>query len=166
MLQAAEVKSCVCWPSVAFCCSSSTGASVMEVLSISTTESPSAFSSSLCMDIKHIKDDPLTWECRFKSLCWCASEQSSSSITDPFIWHVSVCVWISYSDRFPLVTGFVSEAQLVFGSRVIQTAEGTGRLTEVSGNHQGAHCSTGGSTGQLRGEGDRDRRFHYKVSQR
>lgn len=54
-----------------------------------------------------------------------------------------------YTDRFPPVAGFVSQAHLVFGSRVVQTAEGTGRQAEVSWNHQGAHCSTGGSTGQL-----------------
>ena len=61
---------------------------------------------------------------------------------------------MSHSDRFPPVAGFVSQAQLVFGSRVIQAAEGTGRLTEVSWNHQGAHRSAGGSAGQLGGEGD------------
>lgn len=73
---------------------------------------------------------------------------------------------MSYTDRFPLVAGFVSQAQLVFGSRVIQTAEGTGRLTEVPWNHQGAHCSAGGSTGQLGGDGDRDRRLHNNDSQK
>ena len=62
---------------------------------------------------------------------------------------------MSYTDRFPPVVGFVSQAQLVFGSRVIQTAEGTGRQTEVPRDHQGAHRSTGGGTGQLGGEGDR-----------
>lgn len=71
-----------------------------------------------------------------------------------------VCLYASYTNRFPLVAGFISQAQLVFGSRVIQTAEGTGRLTEVPWNHQGAHSSTGGSTGQLGRDGDIDRRFH------
>lgn len=68
---------------------------------------------------------------------------------------------MSYSGRFPPVAGFVSQAQLVFGSRVIQTAEGAGRLTEVSWNHQGAHSPAGGSTGQLG-----KRRRQTGVSQR
>lgn len=68
---------------------------------------------------------------------------------------------MSYSGRFPPVAGFVSQAQLVFGSRVIQTAEGAGRLTEVSWNHQGAHSPAGGGAGQL---GKRRRRT--RVSQR
>lgn len=76
---------------------------------------------------------------------------------------VRVCVtilyvfwYVSYIRRFPPVAGFVSQAHLVFGSRVVQTAEGTGRLTEVPWNHhQGAHCSAGGRTGQLGREGDR-----------
>lgn len=44
----------------------------------------------------------------------------------------------------------------MFGSRVVQTAVGTGRLAEVPGNHQGAHRSAGGSTGQLGGDRERD----------
>lgn len=67
-------------------------------------------------------------------------------------------VFVSYIGRFPLVAGFMSQAQLVFGSRVVQTAKGTGRLTEVSWNHQGAHSSAGGCTGQLGRQADR--RFH------
>ena len=58
----------------------------------------------------------------------------------------------SYTGRLPPVAGFLSQAQLVFGCRVIQTAEGTGRLTEVPGNHQRAHRSAGGGTGQLGGK--------------
>lgn len=47
------------------------------------------------------------------------------------------------------MAGFVPQASLVFGSGVVQTAVGTGRLAEVPGNHQGAHRSAGGSAGQL-----------------
>lgn len=83
------------------------------------------------------------------------------------MWVVGVCVpilYMSYIYRFPLVAGFVSQAHLVFGGRVIQTSEGTGWLTEVPWNHhQGAHCSAGGSAGQLGRH--RDRGFNKKVTQ-
>lgn len=73
---------------------------------------------------------------------------------------------MSHSDGFPPVAGFVSQAQLVFGSRVIQTDEGTGRLTEVPGNHQGAHGSTGGSAGQLGGRGDKRQKVSLKKKKK
>lgn len=69
---------------------------------------------------------------------------------------------VSYTGGFPLVAGLVSQAKLVLGGRVIQTDEGTGRLAEVPGNHQGAPCSAGGCVGQLAGEGDR--RFQQSLS--
>lgn len=70
-------------------------------------------------------------------------------------------LYVSYADRFPLVAGFISQAQLVFGSSVVQTAVGTGWLTEVPWNHQGAHSSTGGSTGQLGRDGQGfDKKLH------
>lgn len=74
--------------------------------------------------------------------------------------HVSVS-YASYTNGFPLVAGFISEAQLVFGSRVVQTAEGTGWLTEVPWNHQGAHSSIGGSTGQLGRDGHKVSIYSY-----
>lgn len=52
----------------------------------------------------------------------------------------------SHADGLPLVAGFAPQTSFVFGSRVVQTGEGAGRLAEVARNHhQGAHGPAGGS---------------------